>query len=151
MLKNEPEIWQLDRGGLAIHQRLGWWTLAQGIPLEHQKSEGCKIFVTLFSYTVWSSAMKFGMVMGMANGHVPRIWRTLVGGPVIPCGDMHQSFTDALTVNKFSGPLSTYFPNFTRIHPQFFRAILLTNKHRNRQTNTGHNITSAKMKRRQHT
>jgi len=34
--------------------------------------KGLKI-VTLFLYTVWRSAMKFGMVIGLANGHVSRI------------------------------------------------------------------------------
>jgi len=29
------------------------------------KSEGCKNFVTFFSYAVWPTAMKFGVVRGI--------------------------------------------------------------------------------------
>jgi len=38
--------------------------MAQWAPLWRQKNEGVKI-VTLFSHTVWPTAMKFGTMMGI--------------------------------------------------------------------------------------
>jgi len=53
--------------------------------------------VTIFSYVVWPSAMKFGIVRDMANRQLfPKFRELWSKGPAIPCGDMHQSFTDAL-------------------------------------------------------
>jgi len=40
---------------------------------------------------------KIGRVVGLANRHLfPEFGELWTGGPAIPCGDMHQSFTDAL-------------------------------------------------------
>jgi len=36
-----------------------------GDPLGRQNSEECRKIVTLFSYTVWHTAMKFGTVRGI--------------------------------------------------------------------------------------
>jgi len=54
--------------------------------------------VTIFSYIVWSSAVKFGSVGGVATSHLfPEFGeRWFRGSHNMPCGDMHQSFTDAL-------------------------------------------------------
>jgi len=71
------KICQLDRGRLAVHHHPDWWTLAQEVPVGHQNSEGVKIIVTLFSYTIWQSSMKFGLVRDLTNGRVPWIWWTL--------------------------------------------------------------------------
>jgi len=49
--------------------------------------------VTLFSYVVWPSAMKFGVVRGLANWHLlPKFGELWFRVPVKP----YQSFTDAL-------------------------------------------------------
>jgi len=71
------EIWQqISRRGVV---RTGWnlahWlrrpcctsgsrlvNFAPGVPLGRQNTEGCKKVVTLFSYIVWRSAMKFDMM-----------------------------------------------------------------------------------------
>jgi len=68
--------------------------MAQGPCLRRQNTEGCKKIVTLFSYVERPSAMKFGSVRGLANWHsFPEFCELWSGGPAIPCGDMHQSFT----------------------------------------------------------
>ena len=52
------------------------------------------------------SARLHGIVsIGLVGGtdqwtRVPRVWLTLVGGPVMPCGDVHQSFTDAHALER---------------------------------------------------
>jgi len=54
------------------------------------------------------SATKFGNVGGLAIRHLFAEFRELWSGdPVIPCGDMHQSFTDALVKWSFDN-----FPMF---------------------------------------
>ena len=54
-------------------------------------------FTTDIWHTFCRSATKFGSVRGVANRHLfPEFCKLWSGGPVIPCGDMHQSFTDAL-------------------------------------------------------
>ena len=65
-----------------------------------QITEGCKkTLVTFFSYTVWPSAVKFGSVGGRANRHLfPEFGELRSWVPAIPCGDMHQFFTDALVI-----------------------------------------------------
>ena len=55
------EIRQLDRAGLAVDHHPDWRTLAQEVPVERQNTEGHKNIVTLFSYTVSLTAMKFGI------------------------------------------------------------------------------------------
>jgi len=58
---------------------------------------GSKIFPQRISRTFCRSVTKFGHVRGLANGNLfPEFRWILVRGPVIPCGDMHQSFTGAL-------------------------------------------------------
>jgi len=54
--------------------------------------------VTLFSYVVWPSAMKFGIVRGLANQHLlPKFGELWFRNSAKPCDDIHdQSFTDAL-------------------------------------------------------
>jgi len=43
--------------------------------------------------------MKFGTVRGLANGHVlPQLGALWSWVPVMPRGDIHQSFTDALVI-----------------------------------------------------
>jgi len=56
------------------------------------------------------SAMKVGNVGGLSNRKLfPEFRELRFGGPVIPCGDMHQSFTDTLVkwfFNTFADSLS---------------------------------------------
>ena len=65
-----------------------WWTLTQKVPLGLQNTEGCKKIVTLFSYTVWPSSMKFGTVSGLTNGHLfpefSEVWPTFPGSKNSP-------------------------------------------------------------------
>jgi len=70
------------------------------VPLGTEIVKGVKnFFVTLFSYIVWPSAMKFGSVRGLANRNLFPEFRELWSEcPAMPCGDMHQSFTDALVM-----------------------------------------------------
>ena len=42
------------------------------------------------------SATKFGMVRGIANGHLFPEFGELVGGPVIPCDDIAYSVSHSL-------------------------------------------------------
>jgi len=59
------------------------------------------------SHTFCRSTAKFGSVMGLANGHLfPEFRELWSGGPAMPCGDMHQSFIDALV---FSNVLPSEF------------------------------------------
>jgi len=54
------------------------------------------------SHTFCRSATKFGIVSGMANRNLFPEFRELYSeGPVIPCGDMRQSSTDALVKRFF--------------------------------------------------
>jgi len=58
-----------------------------------------QIFFTMdISYTFCQSVTKFGdIAWGLANQNlVPEFREVSSGGPVIPCGDMHQSFTGTL-------------------------------------------------------
>ena len=69
----------------------------RGSPWSAKILKGVNKFVTLFSYTVWPSAMKFGSVSGLANRNLfPEFCKLWSGGRAIRCGDMHQSVTDAL-------------------------------------------------------
>lgn len=53
--------------------------------------------VMLFWNIVWPSAMKFGTMRGIGALQILRNFGDLwSGGFAIPCGDMNQSFTDAL-------------------------------------------------------
>ena len=70
----------VDRDGLAICHHPDWWTVVQGVALGRQNTEGCKKIVTLFSYIVWPSAMKFGMVRGLANRYLFPEFRELWSG-----------------------------------------------------------------------
>ena len=63
-VKEIDEIWQINRGGLAVYHGQHWWNLAQGVPWDTKILKG-----TLYSYIVWSSAMKFGIARGLANRH----------------------------------------------------------------------------------
>jgi len=67
-------------------------------------------------HTICQSAIKFGNVTGLANralfSEVRDLWS---GGPVTPCGDMHQSFTDALVKRCFDN-----FPMFADSFSVFF-------------------------------
>jgi len=59
--------------------------------------------------TFCRSATIFGCVRGLANQNLfPDIRELWSGGLVIPCGDMHQSFTDAFVKWFFDN----YFPVF---------------------------------------
>jgi len=50
---------------------------------------------------IWSITI-FGRIRGLTNRYIfPEFRELWSGGPVIPCGDMHQSFTDTL-VRGFS-------------------------------------------------
>jgi len=58
---------------------------------------GAKFSTTDISHSFCRTATKFGSVRGLANRSLFPEFRDLwSAGPVIPCGDMHQSFTDAL-------------------------------------------------------
>ena len=69
-----------------------------GCPLGRQNTEGCKNFVTLFSYIVWSSTMKSGMVRGLANWHFFLNFVNFDPGSrdTVQCNHLCQSFTDAI-------------------------------------------------------
>ena len=59
-----------------------------------------------------SSERKFGNVGVLANRNVfPEFRELWSGGPVIPCSDMHQSFTDAL-VKWFFDNFPTFADSF---------------------------------------
>jgi len=58
---------------------------------------GATFSITDIAHTSCRSATKFGRVRGLANWSLFLEFRGLFSGdPVIPCGDMHQSFTDTL-------------------------------------------------------
>ena len=102
-LSKRDEMWHIDRSSLAVacisYHCQDCWPLAQGIHLGRHNSQVRKKFATLFSYIVWQSAMKFGGVRGQAIRFIfsefGELW---FGGPTIPRGDMHQSFTDVLVI-----------------------------------------------------
>jgi len=51
------------------------------------------------SHTSCQRMTKFSMVRGLANRHLfPEFRELWSGGPAIPCGDLHHSFTDALVI-----------------------------------------------------
>ena len=65
-VKEIDEIWQVDRGSLAAyHDRPRLVNFDPGSPRGTPNTEGCKIFVTLFSYIAWTSAMKFSTMRGI--------------------------------------------------------------------------------------
>jgi len=58
---------------------------------------GAKFVHNYFLHIFYHSTTKFGRVRGLANRNLFPEFRELWSeGPVIPCGDMHQSFTGAL-------------------------------------------------------
>ena len=67
------------------------------------------------SHTFCRSATKFGSVMGLANRNLfPEFREIWSWGPVIPCGDMHQSFTDAIVNRRMvSGEYTSRRLSFT--------------------------------------
>jgi len=106
--QNGTEFGRLIEGALLyIRTKIGeHWP---GGPMGRQITEGCKKFVTLFSYIAWSSAMKFGSVRGLANRHLfPEFGELRSWVPAIPCGDMHQFFTDTLVIIIRSHRSTTY-------------------------------------------
>ena len=72
----------------------------KGVLLGRQNSEECKN-VTWNTFLVHrlADSDEFGMVRGLANGHVfPEFGELWTAGRAIPCGDLHQSFTDAAII-----------------------------------------------------
>ena len=99
-LSEGEDIWHIGSPGLAVHHCWNWWTLARGSPWSAKILKGVKISVTLFSYIIWPSAMKFGGAEGLANKPLFPEFGELDPGPAsaTPCGDMRQSFTDELVI-----------------------------------------------------
>jgi len=63
-------------------------------------------------HIICQSATKFGNVGGLTNRNLfPELRELYSGGPVISCGDMHQSFADALSKWFFGN-----FPMFADIY-----------------------------------
>jgi len=81
-LSEGDEIWQFGSPGLAVHHCWGWWTT--------KYTEGCKIFVTIFSYVVWLSAIKFHTIRGIGAQQVLRdfseLWCTFPGAKIFESG-----------------------------------------------------------------
>ena len=72
---------------------------------------GAKFFHNYFSHIFCQSATKFGRVRGLANRNLFPEFRELWSeGPVIPCVDMHQSFTGTLVKWFFDN-----FPTFAEM------------------------------------
>jgi len=70
------------------------------------------------THTFCRRTTKFGSVRGLANGHLlPEFREVWSGHPVIPCGDMHQSFSDVL--------VKWFFDNF----PMFADSFRLVSIH----------------------
>jgi len=96
-LPEGDESWQLDRGGLLVRHQTGeLWP--RGSPWGPKKVKVQKI-VTLFSYTVWPTAMKFGMVRGLAKEHLlakfGELWPTFPVAKIFNSGYRRHFFRSA--------------------------------------------------------
>jgi len=71
----------------------------KGVLLGRQNSEGCKnVTCNTFLVHRLADSDEFGMVRGLANVQVSVFGELWSAGPAIPCGDLHQSFTDAAII-----------------------------------------------------
>jgi len=71
-----------------------------------------KLYTGDISHIFCWSATKFSRIRGLANGNLfPKFSELWSGSPVIPCSDMHQSFTDAL-VKWFLDNFPTFADSF---------------------------------------
>jgi len=107
--------------GLAIHEHRDWWTSTQWVLLGRQNSAEFKKIVTLFSYTVWPSATKFGTMTGnmaqwraLLHSTSGELWSTLAGST-----NFWQRISRTLAVGGCEiwhhwglWPIDTCFPNF---------------------------------------
>ena len=67
-------------------------------------------------HTICQSATKFCNVGDLGNRNLfPEFRELWSGGPMIPCGDMHQSFTDAL--------VKWFFDNFSMFADSYGRPM----------------------------
>jgi len=85
-----------------------WWTLGLLCPPYREDGQFFQFVVTLFSYVVWPSAMKFGTIAGLK-----RFWWTLVQF-YSPCGnlnfvkaDISHDFCRSLTKSPLGSGHST--------------------------------------------
>jgi len=81
------------------------------------------VTTTDISRTFCQRATKFGNVGGLANRKlVPKFRELCSGGPVMPCGDMHQSFTASTCKVPFDN-----FPMFDELLVFFLFTALREN------------------------
>jgi len=60
--------------------------------------------------------MKLGRARGLSNGHLfPKFCEFWSGGSAIPCGNMHQSFTDALVCYGFTAWIVDFSSELARL------------------------------------
>jgi len=92
------EIWHSEGHLWVAGLKRFWWTLVH--------FSGEQKFLTLdISHTSCRSATKFGTIRGLASQHFFQFFEfdeLLSGGPAIPCGDMHQSFSDARVIFRIA-------------------------------------------------
>jgi len=75
------KIWHVLSLGLAVHQSQGRWTLAQGVLLGHQNTEGCKKICNAFLVHSLSQGDKMWQRYGSGQlTLIPQIWWTLIPG-----------------------------------------------------------------------
>jgi len=70
-----------------------WWPKVNLWPFFREQN----FSTTDISHTFCRSTMKFGSVRGLSSRYLlPEFHELWSGGPMIPCDNMHQSFTDTL-------------------------------------------------------
>jgi len=72
-----------------------WWTLAKRVPWGGKIVKGAK------NCNAFPTATRFGMIRGPIDTYFLNFVNFGPGGRVTPCGDLHQSFTDALVILWF--------------------------------------------------
>jgi len=100
-----------------------WPRRSPGAPKYCIGCKNCNAF--LYRPIFWPSAMKFGSVWDLANGHLGHSPYLVNFDPRSrdACGDMHQSFTDALviglltSINKWQMPGCRHRLGYKQFHP----------------------------------
>jgi len=113
-LSQWDEIWQIDRGGLAVHQCRDWWTLILGDPW-HQNIEVYKIFCDTFLVhrlaergEIWHSEGRW--CVADLNGFLWTSVHFSRGGYL-----SHLGWQNLAPLGIW--PIATYFQNFLNFGP----------------------------------